>query len=138
MLEERNRIAREIHDNLAQEILGISVQLELVSRTMPPGPKAARSHLDRARVLVRNSIAEARRYIWDLRSQALENDDLPAALTETARRLTAETDIQAQFRSAGTFRPLTPQVESNLLRIGQEAISNAVTPRAGRSAFSST
>ncbi|HJU55945.1 MAG TPA: two-component regulator propeller domain-containing protein [Pyrinomonadaceae bacterium] len=126
VLDERNRIAREIHDNLAQEILGISIQLELVSRTMPPGAEAPRSHLDRARVLVRNSIAEARRYIWDLRSQALENNDLPSALTETARRLTAETSIQAQVQVSGTFRPLTALIESNLLRIGQEAINNAV------------
>ncbi len=126
VLEERNRIAREIHDNLAQEILGISIQLELVSRTMPPGAEGPKSHLDRARVLVRNSIAEARRYIWDLRSQALENNDLPSALTDTARRLTAETSIQAQVQVTGTFRPLTPLIESNLLRIGQEAINNAV------------
>jgi ligand-binding sensor domain-containing protein/signal transduction histidine kinase len=126
VLDERNRIAREIHDNLAQDILGISVQLELVSRTMPGGEEAARSHLDRARILVRSSIAEARRYVWDLRSQALESNDLPAALNETARRLTAETGVQAQVQVSGTFRPLTPLVESNLLRIGQEAINNAV------------
>ena len=126
VLDERNRIAREIHDNLAQEILGISIQLELVSRTMPKDAEAAKSYLDRARVLVRNSIAEARRYIWDLRSQALEQHDLPSALTETARRLTAETNIQAQVQVSGTFRPLGALIESNLLRIGQEAINNAV------------
>ncbi len=126
VLEERNRIAREIHDNLAQEILGISIQLELVSRTMPKDAEATKSHLDRARVLVRNSIAEARRYIWDLRSQALEQNDLPSALTETARRLTAETNVQAQVQVSGTFRPLSALIEGNLLRIGQEAINNAV------------
>ncbi|HWT01813.1 MAG TPA: two-component regulator propeller domain-containing protein [Pyrinomonadaceae bacterium] len=126
VLDERNRIAREIHDNLAQEILGISIQLELVSRTMAKDAEATKSHLDRARLLVRNSIAEARRYIWDLRSQALENNDLPSALTETARRLTAETNVQAQVEVSGTFRPLNELIESNLLRISQEAINNAV------------
>jgi ligand-binding sensor domain-containing protein/signal transduction histidine kinase len=126
VLAERNRIAREIHDNLAQEILGISVQLELVARLMTVSTETARTHLDQARILVRNGIAEARRYVWDLRSQALENNDLPAALSETARRLTAETDVQAQVQVSGTFRPLTRLVESNLLRIGQEAINNAV------------
>ncbi|HEY0377292.1 MAG TPA: two-component regulator propeller domain-containing protein [Pyrinomonadaceae bacterium] len=126
VLDERNRIAREIHDNLAQEILGISIQLELVSRTMSKDAEATKSHLDRARVLVRHSIAEARRYIWDLRSQALEQNDLPSALTETARRLTAGTDVQAQVQVSGTFRPLSALIESNLLRIGQEAINNAV------------
>ena len=84
------------------------------------------SHLDRARILVRNSIAEARRYVWDLRSQALENNDLPTALSETARRLTAETTVTAQVQVSGTFRPLPRLVEDNLLRIAQEAINNAV------------
>jgi two-component sensor histidine kinase len=127
VLAERTRIAREIHDNLAQEMLGISVQLEVVARTMPPNAEVAKSHLDRVRMLVRHGIAEARRYVWDLRSQALDNADLPTALSETARRLTAETNIEAQVQVSGTFRPLPRDVEDNLLRIGQEAINNAVS-----------
>jgi signal transduction histidine kinase len=126
VLAERNRIAREIHDNLAQEMLGISVQLELVTRLMTVSAETAKTHLDRARVLVRNSIAEARRYVWDLRSQALEKNDLPTALNEAARRLTAETSVQAHVQISGTFRPLAPAIEDNLLRIGHEAINNAV------------
>lgn len=126
VLAERTRIAREIHDNLAQEMAAISVQLEVVKRTMPPEAGAARSHLDRARQQVRHGIAEARRYVWDLRSPALDNNDLPAALAQTARRLTNETAIQAQVEVNGTFRPLAPLVEDNLLRIGQEAMNNAV------------
>ena len=62
VLAERNRIAREIHDNLAQELLGISVQLEVVARTMPSGAELATSHLNRVRMLIRHGIAEARRY----------------------------------------------------------------------------
>jgi len=77
-------------------------------------------------MLVRHGIAEARRYVWDLRSQALEKDDLPTALAETARRLTSETPLQVQFDVTGTFRPLPRLVEDNLLRLGQEAINNAV------------
>ncbi len=126
VLQERNRIAREIHDNLAQEILGASVQLELVARLMPRSTEAAQTHLDRARALVRSSIAEARRYVWDLRSQSLDDSDLPTALAEMTRRLTAESRVQTQFEVSGTFRPLPPQVENNLLRIGQEAVNNAV------------
>lgn len=125
VLGERNRIAREIHDNLAQELLGISVQLELVARVMPAA-EAAKSHLDRARSLVRSSIAEVRRSVWDLRSQSLDHNDLPSALAEMTRRLTAESAVQTQFQVTGTFRPLSPHVENNLLRIGQEAINNAV------------
>src|SRR5438445_1511063 len=126
VLQERNRIAREIHDNLAQEMLGISVQLEVVARTMPASAELAKTHLDRVRMLVRHGIAEARRYVWDLRSQALDKNDLPAALSDTARRLTAETAVQAKVEVSGTFRPLSELIEGNLLRIGQEAINNAV------------
>ena len=126
VLAERNRIAREIHDNLAQEMLGISVQLEVVARTMPASAELAKTHLDRVRMLVRHGIAEARRYVWDLRSQALDKDDLPAALSETARRLTADSALQAKVEVTGTFRPLSDLIEGNLLRIGQEAINNAV------------
>jgi len=126
VLDERNRIAREIHDNLAQDILGISVQLELVARLMPAAAEAAKGHLDRARILVRNSMTEARRYVWDLRSQELQKKDLPAALRDTTRRLTAESNVEAVVEVAGPLRPLPLEVETNLLRIGQEAINNAV------------
>jgi signal transduction histidine kinase len=126
VLAERTRIAREIHDNLAQEMSGLSVQLEVVARTMPPGTDAAMSALDRARRQVRHGIAEARRYVWELRSPTLENNDLPTALAETARRLTHDTAVHAQVEVNGTFRPLAEAVEGNLLRIGQEAINNAV------------
>lgn len=132
VLQERNRIAREIHDNLAQEILGVSVQLELVARLLPRSTEAAKTHLDRARSLVRGSIAEARRYVWDLRSQSLDDRDLAAALAEMTRRLTAESNVQTQFEVSGTFRPLSPQVENNLLRIGQEAVNNAVRHASAR------
>src|SRR5215213_706521 len=126
VLAERSRIAREIHDNLAQDILGISVQLELVARLMPTAAEAAKGHLDRARILVRNSMTEARRYVWDLRSQELHKKDLPAALRDTTKRLTAESNVEAVVEVAGPLRPLPPDLETNLLRIGQEAINNAV------------
>ena len=126
VLAERNRIAREIHDNLAQDILGISVQLELVARLMPAAAETAKGHLDRARMLVRNSMTEARRYVWDLRSQELQKKDLPAALRDTTKRLTAESKIETVVEVAGPLRPLPIEVETNLLRIGQEAINNAV------------
>jgi len=126
VLAERNRIAREIHDNLAQDILGISVQLELVSRLMPAATEKAKTHLDRARILVRNSMAEARRYVWDLRSQESQTRDLPTALSDAARRLTADSEVQSVVQVTGAFRPLPSLIESNLLRIGQEAINNAI------------
>ena len=126
VLAERGRIAREIHDNLAQDILGISVQLELVARLMPAAAETAKGHLDRARILVRNSMTEARRYVWDLRSQELHKKDLASALRDTTNRLTAENDVEAVVEVAGPLRALPPEVETNLLRIGQEAINNAI------------
>jgi two-component sensor histidine kinase len=126
VLAERNRIAREIHDNLAQDILGISVQLELVARLMPAATEKAKTHLDRARILVRNSMAEARRYVWDLRSQESQTKDLPTALSDLTRRLTADNEVQSVVQVTGAFRPLPSSIEGNLLRIGQEAINNAI------------
>ncbi|HEU4710010.1 MAG TPA: two-component regulator propeller domain-containing protein [Pyrinomonadaceae bacterium] len=126
VLAERNRIAREIHDNLAQDILGISVQLELVARLMPAAAESAKGHLDRARMLVRNSMTEARRYVWDLRSEELRKKDLPAALSDTTKRLTADTGVEAVVDISGPLQPLPVLVETNLLRIGQEAVNNAV------------
>lgn len=127
VLQERNRIAREIHDTLAQGFAGISVQLELVARMIATAkPDQARTHLDQARILVRTSLAEARRSVWDLRSQALESGGLPEALAETAKQLTAGTPVQTGVQVSGTARQLAPAVENNLLRIGQEAITNAI------------
>lgn len=126
VLAERTRIAREIHDTLAQGFAGISVQLELVARLLERAPEAAKPHLDQARTLVRDSLAEARRSVWDLRSPSLEDSDLPAALAETAKRLVAGTNVQAHVEVHGTYRPLNPAQEAHLLRIGQEAMTNAL------------
>src|SRR5258708_24543516 len=93
---------------------------------MPASEELAKTHLDRVRMLVRHGIAEARRYVWDLRSQALDKSDRPAALSDTARRLTTETAVSAKVEVSGPFRPLNPLSEGNLLPIGQEAINNAV------------
>jgi signal transduction histidine kinase len=71
-------------------------------------------------------MAEARRYVWDLRSQELEHKDLPTALNDTARRLTRDTGIHALVQVSGTFRPVPAAIENNLLRIAQEAINNSV------------
>lgn len=127
VLQERARLAREIHDTLAQGFAGISVQLELVARMIATAtPEAARAHLDQARILVRTSLAEARRSVWDLRSQALESGGLPEALSETIKQLTAGTSVQAGVQVGGIARQLAPTIENNLLRIGQEAVTNAV------------
>jgi ligand-binding sensor domain-containing protein/signal transduction histidine kinase len=126
VLAERNRIAREIHDSLAQGLAGISLQLELVSKMLASSTDSARNHLNQARLLTRQSLADARRSLWDLRSGALESSDLPTSLSSSARHLTAETGVETKFQVSGEFRELDRHIENNLLRIGQEAITNAV------------
>jgi signal transduction histidine kinase/ligand-binding sensor domain-containing protein len=124
VVEERNRIAREMHDTLAQGFVGISVQLESVRETLGGAPAEAAHHLERARHLVRVSLAEARRAVRDLRPSALETQTLPDALSELAAQLT--NSIAVSFAQRGAARPLTAQTEDNLFRVAQEAVTNAL------------
>ena len=127
VLAERGRIAREIHDTLAQGFVGISVQLEVVTRMLNVSPaEAIKEQLDQARIQVRNSLAEARRSVWDLRSHDVEEGGLAGGFSKTAKLLTANTAIQVRFQVSGSYRDLPHEVETHLLRLGQEAISNAV------------
>ncbi len=126
VFEERNRIAREIHDTLAQGFVGVSVQLEIVSRLLGSSVDSAREHLDEARVQVRDSLAEARRSIWQLRSQSSENGDFAARLSKAAKQAIGPNPVKLSLDVHGTYRPLRPQVEDELLRIGTEAVTNAV------------
>ncbi len=124
VLAERNRIAREIHDTLAQGFVGIAVQLDTVAKMQAVSAETARDHLDRARILARSSLAEARRTVWALRAGALETEDLAGALREVAEQLSGETSVAVEV--SGARRRLPPDVENNLFRIGQEAVANAV------------
>lgn len=126
VLAERNRIAREIHDTLAQGFVAVSVQLELVSRLLSSSTESAKEHLNQARVLVRDSLAEARSAIWELRSQSPENADLASRLSKMAAQVTATSKAKARVEIHGTYRPLGSSMEDQLVRIGQEAVTNAV------------
>ncbi len=129
VLAERSRIAREIHDTLAQDIVGISVQLELVSRLMAKSVDHALLQLQETRALVRKSLADARSSIWDLRSPASGDGDLPSRLRTLARRLIADAKTDAKIaldiHITGTYRAFPETQESELLRIAQEALTNA-------------
>ncbi len=130
VLAERGRLAREIHDTLAQGFVGVSVQLELVSRLMATSREAALIQLDQARALVRTSLDEARASIWNLRSQAdgASNaaDDLPSRLSQSCSRIASSSPARVYLQVKGTYRPVSRQIEDELLRIGQEAVANAV------------
>ena len=125
ILAERNRIAREIHDTLAQGLGAISVHLELVTGHVPAGTKAA-VHLAEARNLTRESLTEARFSIWNMRSQVLETGDSSDAIAGVLDRLTDLEGLESHFSVAGEPFRLPPVTENNLLRIAQEAITNAV------------
>lgn len=126
VIGERARMAREIHDTLAQGFAGISVQLEVLNDRLGTIPGDTRRHLEIARDLVRDSLDEARRTVWNLRSQTLEENGLPNALDRLGHQLTEGSSTAFTLSVQGPPRALPASVENNLLRIGQEAITNAV------------
>jgi signal transduction histidine kinase len=119
-------MAREIHDTLAQSFVGIALQLQAVEKALPDAPDKAERHLSLAQNMVSHSLVEARRSVWDLRSQALETNDLATALAETARQMTEGTAVRVDVRVNGDRRRLPGQLENNALRIAQEALTNAL------------
>ena len=123
-LEERTRVAREIHDTLAQGLAGIIVQLGAAQRAAAVNSLEAPKHFELAQRMARESLAEARRSIWNLRSPVLERGDLKDALASLAMRPLGA-DITVHFREQGTAWTLRAEVESAFLRVAQEALVNA-------------
>lgn len=126
VLEERNRIARELHDTLEQELAGITMQLDLAVDCFQQAPGVAQHALKTARDMSRHSMVEARRSVWDLRCQLLENGDLVSALMQIVEPLVPREKTKVDFKVHGIPVRLPGPVEMNLLRIGQEAVANAV------------
>jgi signal transduction histidine kinase len=123
-MEERTRLAREIHDTLAQGLAGISVQLGAAQRALAHMPAEAPQHLDLAQRMAREALAEARRSVWNLRSQALARGDLADALRGLAAHPPGS-ELRVSFERQGQPWPLPPAAESALLRVAQEALANA-------------
>src|SRR5436309_1083782 len=127
VIAERNRMARDIHDTLAQGFTGVIVQLEAAADATSKGlMKEADEHLSRAGDLARESLKEARRSVRAIRPLALENKDLCEALNNLIRKMTAGTTLRAKFLLHGQPRPLSAEWEENLLHIGQEVLTNAL------------
>ena len=126
VLNERTRVARELHDTVEQGLAGIALQLEAVAGSFQTAPDAARQSLDVARQMLRYSLEETRRSVMDLRSQALESRDLAGALENLARQMTVNTRAEAHVHVSGAVRRLDAAEEHHLLRIGLEALTNAL------------
>jgi signal transduction histidine kinase/ligand-binding sensor domain-containing protein len=135
VLGERNRIAREIHDTLAQGYVGISVQLEVLSELLRRNEtQAAAKHLDLIRGYVREGLDDARQSIWSLRSQDSGETTLPVRLN---RLVEAEggRGVETRFSLFGAYRPMPPETEREFLRIAQEAIHNVKKHAGARHLF---
>jgi len=126
VLEERARLAREIHDTLAQGFVGISSQLDALAIKLNGDMGVARQHLDLARKMARHSLTEARRSVMDLRTSELEGHNLSAALVASAYRWVAGSPVNVQVEVSSVKQKLPEDLEQNLLRIAQEAVANAL------------
>ena len=126
VLAERTRIAREIHDTLAQGFVGISVQLELAAQMLSTSPQAVREQLNQTRKLVRDSLSEARSSIWNLRSSEPASVDFASRFSNAIRARTANKPIEANIQFTGPYRSLPSNVESELTKIALEAVANVL------------
>ena len=124
VLEERNRIAREIHDTLAQGFTGVVVQLEAVEQAMEESPAEVSGHLGRAKSLARESLNEARRSVRALVPGALQQRSLDAVLKDEILRFEASGPEKASLRLSGEKRDLPSNIQAALLRICQESLTN--------------
>lgn len=126
VLTERTRLAQELHDTLEQTMTGIALQLDIVAGKLEKIPGSAAHHLKLARGLMRRSQMDLRRSVWGLRSRADQEFNLANALITSSRQITGDTGIHVEFETFGKPYALSEVVEENLLRIGLEAVTNAV------------
>jgi signal transduction histidine kinase len=126
ILAERTRLAKELHDTLEQTLTGVTLQLNTVAKLFQQNPESASHHLGLVRNMLRMSRVDLRRSIWDLRSRELEEFDLSRALLISGNQIADSAGIRVEVETKGNVRPLPEVIEENLLRIGQEAITNTV------------
>ncbi|MGC4083438.1 MAG: histidine kinase [Vicinamibacterales bacterium] len=131
VLSERVRLSRELHDTLLQSLVGVALEFDAVSKSLDASPATARERVIKIREQVEEYIREARRSIWSLRSPALDTGDLIDALKDGAERARAGSSVAFTFEQTGERRRLPSNIEHQLLRIGQEAMLNAVRHSGG-------
>jgi signal transduction histidine kinase len=123
VLEERTRLARDIHDTLLQGVTGIALQLRATLPNLGAAPPTTADALRRIVELAESTIRDARRAVWDIRIPALVRSDLPTALEAEVRRRADGADLRFEIR--GVPRRLSAVTEDTIFRIGQEAVINA-------------
>ena len=123
VLDERQRMAREIHDTLAQGLTGIVTQLQAADRATSEASRER--HLTQVHTLAKDSLTEARRAVQALRPEPLTDSRLPEALADLARRVAGTSGTAVSAETSGDARPLLPELEVTLYRVAQEALANA-------------
>lgn len=141
VLEERARMAREIHDTLAQGFFGISSQLDALELKMTDDgnptsrKKDLTQRLNLAQRMARHSLTEARRSVMELRASELTDSDLPSALKAAVSHWTAGSSASVKIQITGSHPNLPEDVEQNVLRIAQEAVTNALKHAAAKTVW---
>lgn len=135
-VEERNRLAREIHDTLAQGLAGIAMQLETADALLDADQEAelVRQFVGKALNLTRASLEEARRSVLDLRAAPLEGRSLSEALAHLIEEVQRTGNIRVDYRITGAGHPLPVRIEAGVFRIAQEALTNVVRHSGARTA----
>jgi ligand-binding sensor domain-containing protein/signal transduction histidine kinase len=124
--EERQKMAGEIHDGLAQGFSAISVQIQAALAQLKTDPAGAVGHLEVASEVSRLSLSDARESVWNLQSPLSSSDDLVAAIRAACEPIIYGTGVKLYVASEGTPRRLNPVVQNNLIRISQESVANAI------------
>jgi signal transduction histidine kinase len=122
--EERNRLAREIHDTLAQSFAGILLQTEALTTSLPVDMMRSMRALSSIQELAQSGLDEARRSVRALRPKALEGSTLPEALEQAAKCISAEGKLSCHFKQTGRPVELSSEIQVELFRIAQEAMTN--------------
>ena len=135
VLNERARLARELHDTLAQDFVGLSTLLDAVAMRLAEDSETARRNLDLARKMVRHSLTEARRSVMDLRAAVLQGQSLAEALTSAAPMWVPGSRLKVHVETEGEAAKLPDEVEQHLLRVAQEALHNADHHSKGQNAW---
>lgn len=124
ILEERQRLAGDIHDTLAQGFTSVVMHLEAADQALDNDPQAARSYILQAREAARQGLSEARSVLWALRPDVVEHEPLAQALRRVAGRWSDEAQVPAHLEVTGSARPLPAPFEATFLRAAQEALAN--------------